>query len=79
MRKNKSAFGPEYLCEGWDGEEYGVGDRVEIHPGCDLWMRGARFGTVVGLSQTEKDRVHVELDKIPGRTFCGTEDTFCLA
>lgn len=21
--------------------------RVEIHPGFDLWMRGARFGTVV--------------------------------
>lgn len=23
-----------------------VGDRVEIHPSADLWMRGARFGTV---------------------------------
>lgn len=22
------------------------GARVELHPGCDLWMRGARFGTV---------------------------------
>lgn len=21
--------------------------RIEIHPGYDLWMRGARFGTVV--------------------------------
>jgi hypothetical protein len=24
-----------------------VGRRVELHPGCDLWMRGAKFGTVV--------------------------------
>lgn len=24
------------------------GDRVELHPGCDLWARGARFGTVHG-------------------------------
>ena len=22
------------------------GDRVELHPATDLWMRGARFGTV---------------------------------
>lgn len=24
-----------------------IGARVELHPGCDLWMRGARFGEVV--------------------------------
>lgn len=23
-----------------------IGARVELHPACDLWMRGARFGTV---------------------------------
>ena len=23
-----------------------VGDRVEIHPGFDLWMRGAKYGIV---------------------------------
>ena len=23
-----------------------IGDRVELHPGMDLWMRGARFGVV---------------------------------
>lgn len=23
------------------------GDRVELHPGCDLWMRGAKYGTVI--------------------------------
>jgi hypothetical protein len=26
--------------------DFRAGDRVELHPGCDLWMRGARFGTV---------------------------------
>lgn len=24
------------------------GDRVELHPGCDLWMQGAKYGTVHG-------------------------------
>jgi hypothetical protein len=23
-----------------------VGSRVELHPGMDLWMRGARYGTI---------------------------------
>ena len=26
--------------------QWRVGDRVEIHPACDAWMRGARFGTI---------------------------------
>jgi len=61
---------------GYDGNGYSVGDRVELHPGTDLWMRGARYGTVVGRSQTARDRVRVNLDAIPGRIFAGTEDTF---
>lgn len=28
-------------------ETFKTGMRVELHPGCDLWMRGARFGDVV--------------------------------
>lgn len=62
---------------GYDGSAYGIGDRVEIHPANDLWMRGARFGTVVGLSLTSKDRVHVRLDRIPGKV-AGTAETFRL-
>lgn len=31
---------------GYDGIEIKVGDRIEAHPATDLWMRGARFGTV---------------------------------
>jgi len=61
---------------GFDGNGYCVGDRVQIHPATDLWMRGARYGVVVGSSLTSSDRVKVELDRIPGRTFAGSEDTF---
>ena len=61
---------------GYDGNGYNVGDRVEIHPATDVWMRGARYGTVVSRSLTPTDRVHVELDAMPGRKFSGTEDTF---
>lgn len=35
------------------------GKRVELHPGCDLWMRGARFGTVV---REKGDTVWVKMD-----------------
>ena len=61
---------------GFDGNGYNVGDRVELHPGTDLWMRGARYGTVVAMSLTRRDRVKVELDAIPGRKFSGSQDTF---
>lgn len=61
---------------GYDGNGYGIGSRVELHPGCDLWMRGARFGVVVGMSLTSQDRVRVELDKLPGRKFSGPADRF---
>ena len=27
------------------------GTRVELHPACDDWMRGDRFGTVVGMGR----------------------------
>jgi hypothetical protein len=28
-------------------DEFRPGDRVELHPATDLWIRGARYGTVV--------------------------------
>ena len=63
---------------GYDGTEYTIGDRVEIHPETDLWIRVSRYGVVVGMSLTSKDRVHVEMDKFPNRKqpFAGSEDTF---
>ena len=61
---------------GYDGNGYTIGDRVEITPGADLWMRGARYGVVVGMSLTPVDRIRVEMDKIPGRKFSGSADMF---
>lgn len=61
---------------GFDGNGYSIGDRVQLHPGTDMWMRGAKFGTVVGFSLTPNDRVHVELDLIPNRKYSGSADTF---
>jgi hypothetical protein len=60
---------------GYDGTQIEVGCRVELHPGTDLWMRGARYGTVTALSLTPKDRVRVKLDRVKG-TFAGSADTF---
>lgn len=60
---------------GYDGNGYTIGDRVELHPGCDLWMRGAKYGTVVGISCTSQDRVHVKLDKVAGKR-SGPADRF---
>jgi hypothetical protein len=39
-------------------------------------MSGARYGVVVGLSLTSKDRVKVELDRLPGRKFSGPAERF---
>ena len=59
---------------GYDGLAYTVGSRVELHPGTDFWMRGARYGVVVGIVPTPDDRVRVKLDH--GPKVCGSEDTF---
>ena len=52
---------------GYDGTAIRVGDRVELHPALDLWMRGARYGTVTNLSLTPNDRVRFTLDAFPNR------------
>jgi hypothetical protein len=41
-------------------EAFAVGDRVELHPATDRWMRGDRFGAVVKLGRRY---VHVALDR----------------
>lgn len=41
-------------------EQFTVGDRVELHPATDRWMRGDRFGTV---SKLGRRYVHVKLDR----------------
>ncbi len=49
---------------GYDGTAISEGDRVELHPGTDLWMRGARFGTVERVSPRG---CYVRLDRLPAR------------
>lgn len=61
---------------GYDDMPYEKGDRIEIHPSTDLWIRGARFGRVIGSSLTPNDRVKVRMDALPQHTFAGSEDTF---
>jgi hypothetical protein len=38
-----------------------LGDRVQLHPATDAWMRGDRFGTVVSLHPKRKF-VRVKMD-----------------
>lgn len=37
------------------------GDRIELHPATDLWMRGARYGDVTSIG---RGKVSVKLDRI---------------
>ena len=65
---------------GYDGIEYKVGDRVELSPGLDLWIRGARFGTVHSVSLTPRDRVKVRSDHPQVKNLiAGPADYFRLA
>jgi hypothetical protein len=54
------------IIRGYDSKIIRHGDRIELHPATDLWMRGVRYGTVVGTSLTPDGRIHVELDLLRG-------------
>lgn len=41
-----------------------TGERVQLHPATDAWMRGDRYGTIVRVTRT---RIHVHMDR-SGRT-----------
>jgi hypothetical protein len=43
--------------------DFKVGQRIELHPATNLWMAGARYGTMVRLG---RKHVHVRLDRVPG-------------
>lgn len=49
---------------GFDGVPFVEGDRIEMHPGTDFWMRGARYGTVETVL-LNTHTVQVRLDAIP--------------
>ena len=42
-----------------------TGDRVELSPSTDAWMRGARFGEIVGIIRGRKHgvRARIKLDR----------------
>lgn len=48
-----------------------VGHRVELHPGTDAWMRGDRYGEVIGFARSKRggevDLARVKMDT-SGRT-----------
>lgn len=39
--------------------DFKIGQRVQLHPATDLWMRGSRWGTVVAIG---KKLIRVRLD-----------------
>lgn len=43
---------------------FAKGTRMELHPACDLWMRGAKFGTVTRITENSEGApiVHVRMD-----------------
>ena len=46
------------------------GDRVQLHPACDEWMQGDRYGTVAGfgrLTYISRDGKDLDLETSPGR------------
>ena len=71
---------------GFDGRTYRKGDRVILDPDiclADATPPGAHcpdaVGTVVDTTLTERDRVRVEFDHIPGRLWCGPAHYFRAA
>lgn len=42
--------------------DFKVGQRIQVHPAHDLFMRGARYGNVIGFT---RDWVRVQLDMLP--------------
>lgn len=45
-----------------------IGKRAELHPGTDAWMRGDRFGEIIGVSKTARSFIDPR-DPRNGHTF----------
>jgi len=43
-----------------------VGDRVQLHPATDLWMRGARYATILAVN--DDGSAKIRLDRLSDRT-----------
>lgn len=53
-------------------QQFTVGDRVELSPGCDLWVRGAKYGTVTAI---RKGLIMVRMDHKQVRKLIRTTPT----
>lgn len=45
--------------------DFHPGQRVELHPGTDRWMRGDRYATVVSIGKSRQGRdplIHLKMD-----------------
>ena len=49
-------------------KDFKVGDRIELHPATDLWMRGARYGTIEAIG---RKYLTVCVAKLAGRAVYG--------
>jgi hypothetical protein len=45
-----------------NNQTFKPGDRVEFHPGVDLWARGAKYATVVRVLKGQ--RLEVDVDRL---------------
>ena len=45
-------------------ESFAVGQRVQLHPALDLWMRGARYGQVTRIFPTSPIPLSVYVDTL---------------
>jgi len=61
--KRMTRSNPSSAVNGYDGNLIATGDRVELSPATDLWMRGARYGTALGVNR-RADTVRVKLDRM---------------
>ncbi len=53
-------------------EKFPIGRRIELHPGTDQWMMGARFGNVIRVDE-KTGLVHVRMDKLRKLLKCHPE------
>lgn len=45
-----------------DIHNFRIGDRVQLHPATDTWMRGDRYGTIVSIRNSIL-RVHMDISR----------------
>lgn len=51
-----------------------VGQRVEMHPATDRWMKGDRYGEIVDVSN-ETGNIRILMDKSMEEIICHPRDT----